>query len=153
MAFSFCFTSVAVVTSVSGLFIQGLNQGGPAVLIWSWIIGSIFTICTCLSLAEISSTYPSSGSVYHWAGLLASPKNGPFAAYITGWFNCLGNTAGDAFFAYAFSMSLSAITKFLGYGELPVYIMVIISIFVCFIWAVQNLIRIDYQGWNFITSV
>ena len=50
-------------------------------------------------MAEICSVYPSAGSVYHWAGCLAPAKTSALAAYITGWFNFLGNAAGDASFA------------------------------------------------------
>ena len=65
MNFSFCFTAVAIVSSISVLFDYGLNTGGPAVIIWGWIIASAFTLCIGMSLAEIAATYPSAGSVYH----------------------------------------------------------------------------------------
>jgi amino acid transporter len=71
MSFSFCFTAVAVISSSSLLFSYGLVTGGPAVMIWGWIIASVFTILVGLSMAEICSSYPSAGSVYHWAGMLA----------------------------------------------------------------------------------
>ena len=71
MSFSLCFTAVAVISSISGLFINSLSTGGPAVLIWSWMLGSILTIMIAANLGEICSTYPSAGSVYHWAGCLA----------------------------------------------------------------------------------
>ena len=72
MAFSFCFTAVAVISSITVTFGTGLATGGPAVLIWGWIIGSFFTLLVGLSMEEICSTYPTAGSVYHWAGMLAS---------------------------------------------------------------------------------
>jgi amino acid transporter len=48
-----------------------MNTGGPVVIVWSWIVGSILNILCGLSMAEICSSYPSAGSVYHWAGILA----------------------------------------------------------------------------------
>jgi amino acid transporter len=66
MSFSFCFTTVAVLSSISILYGYGLGTGGPAVLIWGWIITSVMTILIGCSMAEICSTYPSAGSVYHW---------------------------------------------------------------------------------------
>ena len=66
MSFAFCFTAVNVLTSMSLGFNFTLNTGGSGVAIWSWVIGSIFTILIGLSLAEICSVYPSAGSVYHW---------------------------------------------------------------------------------------
>lgn len=103
MAFSFCFTAVAVISSQSLLFDYGLITGGPVLMVWGWIIASIFTIFVGLAMGEICSSYPSAGSVYHWAGMLATEKTAPFMSYIGGWFNFLGNAAGDASFAYGFA--------------------------------------------------
>lgn len=103
MSFSFCFTAVACISSISLLFGYGLNVGGPAVMIWGWIISSVFTIMVGSSLGEICSSYPSAGSVYHWAGMLATPRWSPVTSYICGWFNFLGNAAGDASFAFGFA--------------------------------------------------
>lgn len=66
MSFTFSFTAVNVFASISIGFSYTLSTGGSGVAIWSWIIGSIFTILIGLSLAEICSVYPTSGSVYHW---------------------------------------------------------------------------------------
>jgi amino acid transporter len=66
MSFAFCFTAVNVLTSMSLGFTYTLNTGGSGVAIWSWFIGSFFTILIGLALAEICSVYPSAGSVYHW---------------------------------------------------------------------------------------
>jgi amino acid transporter len=66
MSFAFCFTAVNVLTSLSLGFTYTLNTGGSGVAIWSWVLGSIFTILIGLALAEICSVYPSAGSVYHW---------------------------------------------------------------------------------------
>ena len=66
MSFAFCFTAVNVLTSISLGFTFTLNTGGSGVAVWSWVLGSIFTILIGLSLAEICSVYPSAGSVYHW---------------------------------------------------------------------------------------
>lgn len=66
MSFAFCFTTVNVFTAISIAFTDSLNRGGSAVIIWCWIIGSIFTILVGLSLAELSSVYPTAGSVYYW---------------------------------------------------------------------------------------
>lgn len=74
MSFSFCFTAVGLLVSVSGLFGTAMATGGPVVLVWSWIIGSIATIIVGASLAEVCSTFPTAGSVYHWAGCLSDEK-------------------------------------------------------------------------------
>jgi amino acid transporter len=103
MNFSFCFTAVAVISSITLLFEYGLATGGPIVMVWGWIIGSIFSNIVGLSMAEICSSYPSAGSVYHWAGMMSGEKWAPILSYYTGWFNFVGNAAGDASFAFAFA--------------------------------------------------
>ncbi|KAF5945526.1 hypothetical protein HYC85_015754 [Camellia sinensis] len=40
-----------------------------------------------LSMAEICSSYPTSGGLYYWSAKLAGPKWAPFASWITGWFD------------------------------------------------------------------
>ncbi len=103
MNFSFCFTAVSAISGCSLLFAYGLETGGPVVMIWGWIIGSLFSNIVGLSMAEICSSYPSAGSVYHWAGMLANKEWAPFASYLCGWFNFIGNAAGDASFAFGFA--------------------------------------------------
>lgn len=85
MAFTFCFTSVGVICSNALVFEYGLNTGGPVMLTFGWIVGSFFTLLIALSLAEITSTYPVSGSVYHWAGILADKKYAAISSYLCGW--------------------------------------------------------------------
>jgi amino acid transporter len=70
MSFAFCFTTVNVLTSISIGFNYALNTGGSSVIVWSWLLGSFFTILIGLSLAEICSVYPSAGSVYYWYSFL-----------------------------------------------------------------------------------
>jgi amino acid transporter len=109
MSFSFCFTAVAVISSTSLEFEYGFSTGGPAVIVWGWIICSFFSVIVGLSMAEICSSYPSAGSVYHWAGMLAPPGWGPLFSYYCGWFNFIGNAAGDAAYSFGFAQILSAI--------------------------------------------
>lgn len=66
MSFTFCFTAVNVLASISIGWNYSLNTGGSGVAIWTWFVGSFFTILVGLALGEIGSVYPSAGSVYHW---------------------------------------------------------------------------------------
>jgi len=103
MAFTFTFTSVGVICSNALVFDYGLRTGGPVTLTWGWLIGSFFTMLIALSLAEITSTYPVSGSVYQWTGILAPKRYSAIFSYICGWFSFLGNVACDASYAYGFA--------------------------------------------------
>eukprot|EP00347_Sterkiella_histriomuscorum_P012884 403366849 len=149
MSFSFCFTAVAVISSCSILFPYGLATGGPVVMMWGWIIGSVFTLLNGLAMAEICSSYPSAGSVYHWAGMLSPQRWAPISSYICGWFNFLGNAAGDASFAYGFAQVTSAAITLGSSGkvQLPTIALVAMAVFVSFLWALKNIMRVDHQGW------
>jgi len=149
MNFSFCFTSVSVVSSCAVLVGYGLTTGGPVVMVWSWVIGSFFSILVGMSMAEICSSYPSTGSVYHWSAMLASPRWAPIASYICGWFNFVGNAAGDASFAYGFGQFVVAAVVLDSDGAVnpPLYATTLIAVGVSALWAVKNLMRVDRQGW------
>lgn len=108
MSFAFCFTSVGVICSNALIFPYGMNTGGPIMLTIGWIVGSSFTMLIALNLAEICSTYPVSGSVYHWAGILADKKYAGLSSFICGWFSFIGNTACDASYAFGFSQIIAA---------------------------------------------
>jgi amino acid transporter len=148
MAFTFCFTAVSVLPSIAGLYSTAMTQGGPAVLIFTWIIGGLGTIIAASSLAEICSTYPSAGSVYHWAGSLASEEQAPLFSYICGWFNLIGNAAGDAFFASAFASGLTLLFTLTNSEGLQFDATqtTLIAMAACFVWMVSNLMKVDHMG-------
>ena len=58
-----------------------------------WIVVSFFTLVIGLGMAEIVSAIPTSGGPYFWAAMLAPPRWAPFASWMTGWFNLLGQVA------------------------------------------------------------
>ena len=149
MNFSFCFTAVSAISGCSLIFPFGLETGGPVVMIWGWIIGSTFSTIVGFSMAEICSSYPSAGSVYHWAGMLANKEWAPFASYICGWFNFIGNAAGDASFAFGFAQVLTAAIALGSDGQVRwgVGPQVALAIGVSLVWALKNLMRVDHQGW------
>lgn len=148
MSFTFCFTAVSVIPSIAGLFSTfALPTGGPVVLVWSWIFGSIATFIVGLCLAEICSTYPSAGAVYHWAGSLAPKEWSPLASYTTGWFNTLGNAAGGAFFANAFAAGINNLVILNGGEAFSIGIQTAIGLGISFVWTFMNLFRVDYLGY------
>jgi hypothetical protein len=50
-------------------------------------------VLTSTSRPEITSAHPTCGGPYFWAAMLAKPHQAPFASWITGWFNFLGQVA------------------------------------------------------------
>ncbi|KAI3699073.1 hypothetical protein L2E82_43088 [Cichorium intybus] len=91
--FAFSFSIISVLTGITTLYNSGLNFGGPVVLIYGWLVAGVFTMTVGLSMAEICSSYPTSGGLYYWSAKLAGPNWAPFASWITGWYNIVGQWA------------------------------------------------------------
>ncbi|RFU33719.1 hypothetical protein B7463_g2604, partial [Scytalidium lignicola] len=91
--FGISFSIISVITGITTLFEYGLVTGGPGVMSVGWIIVSFFTLIVALGMAEIVSAIPTAGGPYYWAAMLAPPKNSAFWAWVTGWFNFLGQVA------------------------------------------------------------
>lgn len=63
--FSFAFSIMGMCSSIATTFnTPMLYGGGPASVVWCWLIGSIFNTTLGASVAEIVSAYPTSGGVY-----------------------------------------------------------------------------------------
>ncbi|KAJ7569234.1 hypothetical protein O6H91_01G068200 [Diphasiastrum complanatum] len=91
--FAFSFSIISILTGITTLYNTGLTYGGPISMTYGWLIAGLFTMLTALSMAEICSAYPTSGGLYFWSYRLAGKKWGPFASWITGWFNIAGQWA------------------------------------------------------------
>ncbi|KAL6615550.1 hypothetical protein ACP70R_037820 [Stipagrostis hirtigluma subsp. patula] len=92
--FAVTFSIVSVMTGVTTLFGMGLQFGGPVTMVYGWPIAGAFTLAVGLAMAEICSAYPTSGGLYFWSARLCSRQRwGPFASWLTGWFNIVGQWA------------------------------------------------------------
>ncbi|OJA14649.1 hypothetical protein AZE42_02671 [Rhizopogon vesiculosus] len=91
--FGVSFSVISVITGIPSLFLYGLNTGGPAVMVWGWVVVACATMLVGLAMAEVCSAHPTSGGPYFWAAMLSDPDNAPLASWITGWFNLLGQVA------------------------------------------------------------
>jgi len=149
MNFSLTFSSIAVITSLAFLVEYGLATGGPVVMVWGWLVVSLFTLFIGASMAEICSVYPAAGSVYYWAGALAHRDTAPMWAYITGWFNLIGNIACDSSYAYGTAQVLAAVVSLLTNDGVQwnEWQMAIIACGVLVLWMIKNRARLDRQGW------
>ncbi|CAI5465122.1 unnamed protein product [Closterium sp. Yama58-4] len=81
--FSIGLSTIIIYAGVVPFYAQTYVNGGPVALVWYWWLTALFTHCVALTFAEVSSSFPISGSLYFWAAALAGPKHGPFAAWIT----------------------------------------------------------------------
>ncbi|KAG2709439.1 hypothetical protein I3760_05G239500 [Carya illinoinensis] len=91
--FAFSFSIISVLTGVTTLYNTGLKFGGPVSLAYGWLIAGTFTMFVGFSMAEICSSFPTSGGLYYWSAKLAGPSWAPFASWLTGWFNIVGQWA------------------------------------------------------------
>src|ERR1700684_61757 len=105
--FAVSFTIISVLSGCLTLFYFGMDEGGPAIIVWGWPIVGIFTLLVGLSMAEVCSSFPTAGGLYYWSAKLAR-TNGAAWSWFTGWFNFLGQVAitagidfGCAFFIHA----------------------------------------------------
>ncbi|XP_057810692.1 amino-acid permease BAT1 homolog isoform X2 [Salvia miltiorrhiza] len=91
--FSVTFSIISVITGITTLYSQGLSYGGPVAMVYGWPIVGAMTFTVGLSMAEITSAYPTSGGLYYWAAKLCTDDWAPFASWLTGWFNIVGQWA------------------------------------------------------------
>ncbi|XP_057844704.1 amino-acid permease BAT1 homolog isoform X1 [Cryptomeria japonica] len=91
--FALSFSIISILTGITTLYNTGLTYGGPVTMVYGWLIAGFFTMFVGLSMAEICSSYPTSGGLYYWSAMLAGKNWGPFASWITGWFNIVGQWA------------------------------------------------------------
>ncbi|KAK9276930.1 hypothetical protein L1049_006468 [Liquidambar formosana] len=91
--FSVTFSIISILTGLTTMFTTGLTYGGPITMVYGWPIVGGLTLIVGLAMAEICSAYPTSGGLYFWSARLCGNDWGPFACWITGWFNIVGQWA------------------------------------------------------------
>ncbi|KIP02622.1 hypothetical protein PHLGIDRAFT_286070 [Phlebiopsis gigantea 11061_1 CR5-6] len=110
--FGVSFSIISVITGIPSLFLYGLNTGGPAVMVWGWIVVAVFTMLVGLAMAEVCSAHPTSGGPYYWAAMLSEPRNAAFASWVCGWFNLLGQVAVTTGISFACANFISTLCTF-----------------------------------------
>ncbi|KAI8370144.1 amino acid/polyamine transporter I [Choanephora cucurbitarum] len=100
---------VCISSGLTSLFEYGLITGGPVVMVWGWLIVSFFTMMVALAMAEICSSHPVAGGLYWWSAKLSTTRYGPFASWMTGWFNLIGQFAVTTGINYGIALMLVAV--------------------------------------------
>ncbi|KAK3329871.1 amino acid/polyamine transporter I [Apodospora peruviana] len=119
-SFSFAMSISGVYGSLMSTWIYGLQAGGAAAIMWSWIIGGAGAWALALSIAEIASAYPSSGAMYFTLKFLAPEEQVPILCWIAGYVNLVGTVTGSAATEYASSqMLLAAISIMSNFSFVP----------------------------------
>ncbi|KAL3695803.1 hypothetical protein R1sor_009879 [Riccia sorocarpa] len=144
------FKCVGFAFSTVGLFSPIILYGpsfaytGPVGLVWGWFIVSFFTGFIGLALAEICSSFPTTGSLYFWTAHLAGPRYGPLASWVCAWLEIVGIIAGAGGQAYSGAQVLQYIVllstgtnKDGGYfASRGVFYSIYFGL--CLIWAILN---------------
>lgn len=82
------------------LFQLGFDNGGPAGLLYGFIIVWAGTAAVFASLSELASMAPTAGGQYHWVSMLAPHHSRKFFSYVTGWLTAWGWQANVASVSY-----------------------------------------------------
>jgi amino acid permease (GABA permease) len=84
--FAISFSVISVLSGCMTLYGYGLAAGGPAVMLWGWVLVGLMVMFVAAGLAEVTSAYPTSGALYYMADQLGGRRWG----WYTGWLNLLG---------------------------------------------------------------
>src|SRR5205823_10757259 len=87
--FALSFSIISVLTGAVTLYGHGLRFGGPLEMTVGWPLVSVLTLPVAASLAQLASSYPTAGALYHWAAL----HGGRSAGFFTAWLICIGQFA------------------------------------------------------------
>ncbi len=102
--FAVSFSVISVLSGCMTLFGFGLVTGGPAVMMWGWVAVGLAVLLVGMSLAEVTSAYPTSGGLYYMSQRLGGPRWG----WVTGWLNLLGLLGGIAGIDYGAASFIAA---------------------------------------------
>jgi amino acid permease (GABA permease) len=153
------FSTMTLFTGITPLYGSSLLYAGPASLVWGWVVVSFFTWFVGIAMAEICSSFPTTGSLYFWAAHLAGPKWGPFASWCCAWLEAIGLIAGIGTQAYAGSQTLQSIillctgtNKDGGYFA-PKWLFLLMYIGLTVIWAFLNTFALEVIAFIDIISI
>ncbi|NBO65853.1 MAG: amino acid permease, partial [Acidobacteria bacterium] len=90
--FAISFSIISILTGAVTLYGYGLKMGGPAQMALGWPLVAFFTLMVAMSMAELASSWPTSGAMYHWSARLGGKGWG----WLTAWLNIVGQIAAIA---------------------------------------------------------
>jgi len=120
--FAISFSIICILAGGISAFPQGLGAAGGASIGIGWPLGALFAAIVAMAMAQIASSYPTAGGLYHWGSILGGKGYG----WCTAWFNLLGLIfvvasvdfgVYDPFFKSIFLPSIGVDTSGFGYTE------------------------------------
>src|SRR5213082_3375599 len=148
--FALSFSIISILTGAVTLYGHGLRFGGPLEMALGWPLVSLLTLPVAASLAQLASSYPTAGALYHWASILG----GPGAGFFTAWLNCIGQFAITAGIDYGLAQFVVALLGLPPERALAVYAAVLLSHAVLNHLGVRLVARLnDLSAWVHIGGV
>ncbi|KAK0099303.1 hypothetical protein ONS96_008533 [Cadophora gregata f. sp. sojae] len=87
--FSFAISELITWETVLALFAQGLNNGGPAGLVYGFLIAWLSTLSVYIVISELASIAPIAGGQYYWCAMMAPREWKKFCSYVIRWLTSL----------------------------------------------------------------
>lgn len=87
--FGFAVCELITWETVLALFSQGFKNGGPAGLVYGFLIAWTSTFSVYTVVAELASLAPIASGQYYWTFMLSSERSRVFLSYIIGWLTTL----------------------------------------------------------------
>ena len=84
--FAISFSIICILSGGINSFAQAISSVGGAGAGIGWIVGCILSGMFALAMAQIASSFPTAGGLYHWGSILG----GRFIGWLTAWLNLLG---------------------------------------------------------------
>jgi amino acid transporter len=149
--FAISFTIISVLAGTFTTFGQAWNAGGPIAISIGWPLICGLVLLVALSMAELTSAFPTAGGPYWWAARLG----GAGWSWFTGWFNIVGLIGivasvgyGAASFLYA-TLGLYGLNIFgINFGDSAHVISetFLVYLFVLVLYAVLNIFSAPLLG-------
>ncbi|MCJ1328887.1 hypothetical protein MMC10_005564 [Thelotrema lepadinum] len=76
--------------ALGGSIVVSIANGGPAGILFEFLVACFYYSFIAASIAELTSSIPSAGGVYHWASITPGPKYGRAIGFFTGSLNYFG---------------------------------------------------------------
>ncbi|KAI6135074.1 amino acid/polyamine transporter I [Pisolithus croceorrhizus] len=114
--FGVAFSFIGPLPSLASVLIYSIPNGGPAAMVWGWLVASAFIFTTALSIAELASAAPTAGGVYFWTHSFASPRWRNLLCWLVGYANATGYIAGVAAIDWSCAVQITAAVS-IGSGQ------------------------------------
>jgi choline transport protein len=87
--FAFAICELITWETVLALFAQGFTNGGPAGLVYGFLIAWLSTLSVYTVISELASMSPIASGQYFWVYILAPPRYKKVLSYLVGWLTSL----------------------------------------------------------------